>query len=118
MMSNQSRHPNSPPSPAYTTLDEWIAQEAIPFALDSPSSFNAAVDKLVASLGDSVELLGLGEAVHGSEETLILRNKLFQRLVETHGYSAIAIESSFPRGRVVDDYIAGRSGVSYDAIQE
>jgi hypothetical protein len=44
-----------------------------------------------------VELLGSGEALHGGEETLRFRNRLFQRLVELHGYSAIAIESSFPR---------------------
>lgn len=46
---------------------------------------------------DPVELLGFGEALHGGEDILIFRNRLFQRLVEVHGYSAIAIESSFPR---------------------
>jgi erythromycin esterase-like protein len=92
--------------PAYATLDEWIAREAIPFSLDSPGNFNAAVDQVLATLGDSVELLGFGEALHGGEEILILRNRLFQRLVEAHGYSAIAIESSFPRGRLVNEYVA------------
>lgn len=84
-------------SATYTTLDDWIAREAIPFSVDSPRTFNAAVDKVIASLGDSVELLGFGEALHCGKDILILRNWLFQRLVEAHGYSAIAIESSFPR---------------------
>jgi erythromycin esterase-like protein len=48
----------------------------------------------------------------------MLRNRLFQRLVETHGYSAIAIESSFPRARLVNEYIAGRGPASYEAVQE
>ena len=48
----------------------------------------------------------------------MLRNRLFQRLVETHGYSAIAIESSFPRARAVNDYVAGRGPASYEALQE
>jgi erythromycin esterase-like protein len=104
--------------PVYTTLDDWILHEAIPFSVDSSETFNASVDKVIASLDDSVELLGFGEALHGGEDILILRNRLFQRLVEAHGYSAIAIESSFPRARVVNEYIAGRGPAAYEAVQE
>src|SRR5262249_56778174 len=91
------------PSPRHATLDDWVAREAIPFSVDPPEPFNAAVDQVIASLGDSVELLGFEEALHGGEDILILRNRLFQRLVEAHGYSAIALEGSFPRGRVVNE---------------
>ncbi|MHB0878430.1 MAG: erythromycin esterase family protein [Anaerolineae bacterium] len=101
----------------HATLDDWIAREAIPFSVDSPKAFGAAVDKVIAPLADSVELLGFGEALHGGEDILILRNRLFQRLVEMHGYSAIAIESSFPRGHVVNEYVAGRGPASYEAVQ-
>ncbi len=107
------------PSPTYATLDDWIAREAIPISFDSPRTFDAAVDTLIASLGDAVELLGFGEALHGGEEMLILRNRLFQRLVEEHGYSAIAIESSFPRAQVVNEYVAGRGpAASYDDVRD
>ena len=106
------------PAPLYATLEEWILHESIPFSLDSSESLNAAIDKLVASLSPAVELLGFGEALHGGEEILVLRNRLFQRLVEKDGYSAIAIESSFPRAYAVNEYIAGRGPASYDAIQE
>ncbi len=112
MLSNRS------PAPTHETLDDWIAREATPFSIDSPEIFNAAVAKVIASLGDSVELLGFGEALHGGEDILILRNKLFQRLVDAHGYSAIAIESSFPRARVVNEYVASRGPASYEAVQE
>ena len=105
-------------TPTYTTLDDWIAHEAVPFSLDSPEALNTAIDKLMAALGGSVELLGFGEALHGGAEILLLRNRLFQRLVEAHGYSAIAIESSFPRGRIINEYIAGRGPDSYEAVQE
>lgn len=108
----------SRPAPIHATLDDWIAREAISFSVDSPAIFNAGVDKVVASLGASVELLGFGEALHGGEEILKLRNRLFQRLVETQGYSAIAIESSFPRARVVNEYVAGRGAALYAAVQE
>jgi len=102
----------------HTTLDDWIRREGIPFSVDSPASFSRAVDRVLASLGDSVELLGFGEALHGGEDILILRNRLFQRLVEAHGYSAIAIESSFPRARVVNEYVAGRGPASQEAVQD
>jgi erythromycin esterase len=105
-------------SATHATLDDWIAREATPFSVDSPRTFNTAVDKLIASLGDSVELLGFGEALHGGKDILILRNRLFQRVVEAHGYSAIAIESSFPRAHVVNEYVAGRGPASYEAMQE
>lgn len=111
-------------APIHATLDDWIQREATQFSVDSPECFNAALDKVIASLGGSVELLGFGEALHGGEEILILRNRLFQRLVETHGYSAIAIESSFPRARVVNEYVAGRGAsrdggpASYEAVQD
>jgi len=102
----------------YVTLDDWILNEAIPFSIDSSQTFNASIDKVIASLDNSVELLGFGEALHGGEDILILRNRLFQRLVETHGYSAIAIESSFPQAGVVNEYIAGRGPASYEAVQD
>src|SRR3954453_9248631 len=102
----------------HATLDDWIAREAIPFTLDSPGALHAAIDRVVSALGDGVDLLGFGEALHGGEEILVLRNRIFQRLVEAHGYSAIAIESSFPRSRVVNEYVAGRGPASYEAVKE
>src|SRR5579859_3907466 len=102
----------------YATLDDWIAHEAIPFSLDSRPDFNAAVDTVIGALGDSGALLGFGEALHGGKELLVLRNQLFQRLVEAHGYSAIAIESSFPRGPIVNGYVLGHGPASYEAVQD
>jgi erythromycin esterase-like protein len=102
----------------YATLDDWIAHEAIPFSLDSRPDFNAAVDTVIGALGDSVALLGFGEALHGGKELLVLRNQLFQRLVEAYGYSAIAIESSFPWGPIVNEYVLGHGPASYEAVQD
>jgi erythromycin esterase-like protein len=101
-----------------TSLDDWSARAAIPFSLDDPAALNEAIDRLVAALGDGVEMLGFGEALHGGEETLVLRNRLFERLAAVHGYTAVAVESSFPKGFVVDDYVAGRGPAAYDDIIE
>src|SRR5205085_2524726 len=58
MLSNRNRQPMSRPTPTHATLDDWIAREATPFSVDSPRSFHAAGDKVIASLGDAVALLG------------------------------------------------------------
>jgi erythromycin esterase-like protein len=61
----------------HRSLGDWIARDAIPFAVDAPPSVDAAVDRVVGSFGESVELLALGEALHGSEEILLVRNRMF-----------------------------------------
>ena len=104
--------------PEYATLDEWINADAVPFSLDSIETLNYAIDEAMTRIGGSVRLLGLGEALHGGRDILLLRNRLFIRLVEKHGFAAIAIESSFPRGRLVDEYIAGQGPESFDEVQE
>lgn len=99
-------------------LDVCIDREAITFSISSGGSLAPAVDHVVEALGKKVTLLGFGEGLHGGEEILRLRNRLFQRLVEKHGYSAIAIESSFPKGRLVNEYVHGRGPGSYEELKE
>ena len=99
----------------FAALDDWIAREAIEFSLASAEGLAAAVDRVVVAVGNEVRVLALGEALHGGEEFLVLRNRVFARLVERHGFSAIALESSFPRGHLVNEYVGG--GVS-DSIED
>ncbi|NYT02947.1 MAG: erythromycin esterase family protein [Methanosarcinales archaeon] len=104
------------------TIDSWIHDHATSFSIDSSDesseALNAAIDRIMASFDPSVDLLGFGEALHGGEDILMLRNRLFQRLVQTHGFSAIAMENSFPRGRIMNDYVAGRGPESYEDVQD
>jgi erythromycin esterase-like protein len=99
------------------TVDDWIGRDAIPFRFESATTIESAVDRIMRSLSESVELLGFGEALHGSEEILVLRNRLFQRLVEAHGYSAVVIEVTSPQARVMNDYVLGRRDAQDEAVQ-
>lgn len=103
--------------PTYPTIADWIAQEAIPFSLDASESFNAAVDQFIRA-ADPIEVLGLGEALHGGEDILIFRNRLFQYLVEAHEFSAVAIESSFHKTQLINEYVAGRGPATYEAVKD
>jgi erythromycin esterase-like protein len=102
----------------HATLKEWIATEAIPFTLDSAESVDAAVDRFMTTIDGAVDVLGLGEPTHGAEVFLEFRNRVFQRLVEKHGFTAITLESSFPRGRLIDEYVAARGPATYDEVRE
>ncbi len=98
------------------TVSRWLTDEALTFSLRDPEVFDDAVDRMVEALPESLELLALGEPLHGGEEFLTLRNQLFCRLVEAHGYRAIAIESGLTRGQRVDDYVRWRSDESLESV--
>lgn len=98
-------------------LDAWITSQGIRFSMDSVESFHKAVDEFAASLDDKVKIVALGEALHDGEGFLMLRNYMFQRLVEAHGFTAIAIESSFPKAHSVNEYVKGKGPDSYEAIK-
>ncbi len=100
------------------TLDDWIARDAIPFCVDSPETIDAGVGRVIRSLGNSLQLLGFGEALHGSEEILVVRNRAFQRLVERHGYSAVVIEVTSPQARVMNDYVLGLRSPEHQPVQD
>ncbi|WP_338182570.1 erythromycin esterase family protein [Candidatus Dormiibacter inghamiae] len=103
---------------SHTTLDDWVASDAIPFSVDSPETIDAVVDRVVRSLGNSHQLLGFGEALHGSEEILVVRNRAFQRLVERHGYSAVVIEVTSPQARVMNDCVLGLRSPEDQLVQD
>lgn len=104
--------------PIYATVNDWIAREALPFSVDVLETVQSVIDKVLASSGSLVELLGLGEPFHSGEEILIFRNQLFEHLVTEHGFSAIAFESSFPKSWKVNEYVAGQSSLTYEQIQD
>jgi erythromycin esterase-like protein len=104
------------PDTNLSTLEDWIADEAISFSIDDVATLNAAAERLMAACDPSLEILGLGEPTHLVNDYLRLRNRLFQTLVERHGFTAIAIESSFSRGAIVNDYVAGRGDSLEDAL--
>jgi len=58
----------------------------------------------------NASIVALSEGTHGAAEPLEFRNRLFQHLVESKGFNAIAIESGMVESRTVHDYIRGGPG--------
>ncbi|MGA1810295.1 erythromycin esterase family protein [Sphingobium sp. WW5] len=69
-------------------------------SLDAPRSLRG--------LMTSGRVIALGEATHGAQEFLTLRNQLVRTGVERHGITAIAAETGFAQSIAIDDYIAGK----------
>jgi erythromycin esterase-like protein len=63
---------------------------------------------LVESIGNARFVL-LGEASHGTHEFYEMRARMTQRLIEDHGFSAVAVEADWPDAYRVNRYVRGES---------
>jgi erythromycin esterase-like protein len=66
------------------------------------------IDQLLDLLADANIVL-LGEATHGTHEFYELRAQLTRRLIEHHGFAAVAIEGDWPDALRVDRYVRHQS---------
>ena len=84
------------------------------------AGLNAALDRVVASLGCSVDLLGFGEALHGDEAIPRLRNRLFRRLVEAlqHKGKRVSVVSTLATNPpMVADELRRQADVFLDIVE-
>ena len=95
-------------------LSRWLEEEALTFSLRDPEVFVDAMDRMVEALPESTRLLALGQPLYHTNEFLVLRNQLFQRLVQAHDYTAIALDTGLARAREVDDFVKGCNKLSLD----
>lgn len=79
-------------------------------ARDLPRSPEAD-DPLLERLSAANTVL-LGEASHGTHEFYDLRAEVTRRLIEDHGFHAVAIEGDWPDAWQVHQYVTGRSEAS------
>lgn len=68
--------------------------------------------RFLDSLVGDTHLVLLGESGHGVQQPLEIRNRMFEYLVEEHGFTALAAETGFEEGVMVNDYISGRRALS------
>ncbi len=83
-----------------------LGRAAIPMASSVRSLQARSFGALDGLIGDA-RVVGLGEGEHAVHELLLLRNRLFEHLVERLGFTAIAVESGFTEGTAVDDFVLG-----------
>lgn len=58
----------------------------------------------------------IGEASHGTHEFYALRAELTRRLIEDHGFDAVAIEGDWPDTTVINDWLRDPTDDAMDAL--
>ncbi|WP_030776129.1 erythromycin esterase family protein [Streptomyces sp. NRRL F-2664] len=86
-----------------------LERAAHPLRSTEPGGRTGDLRALTAMIGDA-EVVGLGEATHGSHEFFTMKERLFRHLVEEKGFTTFALEMSWTAGLRIDEYLQGGPG--------
>lgn len=87
-------------------LKRWVTQHAVPVPpVDEPYADSGWA--FLRPMIGTARLLAIGENIHGGHEPLALRNRIIRHAVTQMGFTAVAIESGFTEGQLVDRFVQG-----------
>jgi len=102
------------PSPAAPSADtqpgpsdvavSWLRQEAVPFDWIDPREPLDDLEPFRQMIGDA-RVVALGEATHGTREFFQMKHRFLRFLAERMGFTAFAIEATWPEANRLDDYV-------------
>ena len=87
-----------------------VRAAAVPIT-GAPSDYDA----LFRAIGDAQVVL-LGEATHGTHEFYRERARITRRLIEEHGFDAVAVEGDWPSAYRVNRYVRGEGTSAAEAL--
>ncbi|HPW17561.1 MAG TPA: erythromycin esterase family protein [Candidatus Aminicenantes bacterium] len=87
----------------------WLGQRAVPLTSVRAGAGFDDLRPLGALLRD-VRVVGLGEATHGTREFFQFKHRMLEFLVRELGFTAFAIEASYPACWNIDAYVLGGPG--------
>lgn len=90
------------PRPAMS-LPEMIADAAEPLPEFDDPAFGRLFDRFAER-----RVVLLGEASHGTSEFYRARAAITRRLIESHGFTIVAVEADWPDAAVIDRYVRHR----------
>ncbi|MFC5959580.1 erythromycin esterase family protein [Streptomyces pratens] len=67
---------------------------------------------------EGADVVGLGEATHGSRDFFRMKHRLFRYLVEEKGFRAISLELPWSSGVRINDYVVNGEGGLEDIARE
>ncbi|MVO89639.1 erythromycin esterase family protein [Streptomyces sp. p1417] len=86
-----------------------VESVAHPLRATGPGGSAKDLRPLDRMVGDA-EVVGLGEATHGTHEFFTMKDRLFRHLVEEKGFRTFALEVSWTTGLRLDAYVRGGAG--------
>ncbi|HEX4741562.1 MAG TPA: protein-L-isoaspartate(D-aspartate) O-methyltransferase, partial [Caulobacteraceae bacterium] len=106
----EDRRPHAPPEPRSfrepaprRSTAELIGEAAEPLPDCDDAAFGAAFDRFAEA-----RVVLLGEASHGTSEFYRARAAITRRLIETHGFSIVALEADWPDAASLDRFVRDR----------
>ncbi|MCH7903517.1 MAG: erythromycin esterase family protein [Armatimonadetes bacterium] len=72
---------------------------------------------LMAKSLQGVEVVGMGEPTHGSREVFQMKHRMFEYLVENHGFTVFALESNMSDTVALDRYVLYGEGSVQEAAR-
>lgn len=105
---------------AYSKIDTektvgWIRQNALP--LKSVKAENGFKDLFpLKEILKDVQIVGLGEATHGTKEFFQMKHRMIEFLVKEMGFTVIALEFNFNGTNNINDYILYGKGDAHYAL--
>jgi erythromycin esterase len=94
----------------------WIRNQAVPLTTVLAGQGFADLRRLRDTIGEA-RVVALGEAAHGSRESLLLKHRLLEFLVQELGFTTFAIEANWPEVRALDDYVVRGRGNPREALE-
>jgi erythromycin esterase len=82
----------------------WLKKEAISFASVSPDDDRTDLQTFVDIVGDA-RVVVCGESTHGTHEFFALKYRLLKLLVETKGFTLLAIEDGWVEADSINQYL-------------
>ena len=93
----------------------WMRASAIPLATVKAANGLADLEPLRALIVDA-RIVSLGEATHATREFFQLKHRLLEFCVAELGFTVFAMEESFSRSLLVNDYVVNGTGSAADAL--
>ncbi|MBZ6477961.1 erythromycin esterase family protein [Streptomyces griseocarneus] len=90
---------------------------ADPRHTDARPLSDAAFDVLAEKVSGATLVVGLGESTRFSRETFGVRDRLFRRLVQNHGFRALAVQDTAVAAAHLDRYVHGGDGSAEAALE-
>src|SRR5512145_1222218 len=79
----------------------WLRGAAVPFDRVDPADNLDDLEPLRRLVGDA-RIVSLGEATHGTREFFQMKHRILRFLVERMGFTAFAIEATWPESNRLD----------------
>jgi erythromycin esterase-like protein len=71
------------------------------------SNLPAAINAIVDSIPESIEVVCIGECTHGTQQFYDFRAEITKALIMRRGFNAVVLESDFPDTSLLDAYAKG-----------